>query len=267
MSEESSCLIVLGMHRSGTSFMGRWMVESGFDFGGNLVPGGIGNQDGHYEDMDFHDLHEGILSRCGIPYGGFERFDDLVVDDRSVAEIQGLITKKASTNQYWGWKEPRTCLFLREYEKLLPNAKVVVIYRDVEKVVSSLIKRDEKKYFRKRGKGGIIKRTFYKLKYRYIVHRSGQLEKYKNSWVRYNTNIAKYLSKKNKNDYIVVDFHDIKYKEGAIKYFIERNFEGVRLNPLNAIFKSERISAFESELSIDCSHCDQLADQFNKFIG
>ena len=266
MVEEGQCLIVLGMHRSGTSFMGRWMVESGFDFGSNLVPGGIGNQDGHFEDMDFHDLHERIFSKYEIPYGGFEDLEKLKLDDDDVGDIECLVEQKARQNRYWGWKEPRTCLFLSEYEKILPSAKVIVIYRDVDKVVSSLIKRDREVYFRKRGKKMWPKRLYYRVIYKLITKFSDLNGKYRRTWLMYNQSILEYLSNKEKTDYVVVDFHKIKNKEVVIREFVESHFSGVKLVPLSNVFNSDRITAITEDNGDNGSDCQVLSEKLKNLM-
>ncbi|MCL2923050.1 MAG: sulfotransferase [Trichodesmium sp. MAG_R04] len=51
--------------------------------------------------------------------------------------IKEIIVKNSISGN-WGWKEPRTTLFLDFWSHLLPNAKFILIYRSPWEVVDSL---------------------------------------------------------------------------------------------------------------------------------
>jgi len=61
-------------------------------------------------------------------------------------------------NEEWGWKEPRTCLFMDEYNQLIPSAFYMIVVRDFNSTVSSLINREYKVHDRKfRSRKRIVK--------------------------------------------------------------------------------------------------------------
>ncbi|HJT73097.1 MAG TPA: hypothetical protein VJ720_03740, partial [Chitinophaga sp.] len=55
-------LVITGMHRSGTSLITQWLYRCGLHVGDNFMGAGIGNEDGHFEDLDFYNWHRNILN-------------------------------------------------------------------------------------------------------------------------------------------------------------------------------------------------------------
>ena len=84
------------MHRSGTSLIAQWISRCGLNIGENLLPAHFTNKDGHFEDIDFHDLHEKIFSQHGITYGGFKHIENFKPTNEEKVTIQHLINIKKS---------------------------------------------------------------------------------------------------------------------------------------------------------------------------
>jgi len=65
---DAPCILVIaGMHRSGTSLLAALASEAGFDMGARLLAAGPGNPGGHFEDLDFLELHDAALAaRPGV---------------------------------------------------------------------------------------------------------------------------------------------------------------------------------------------------------
>ena len=149
-------LIILGMHRSGTSLITQWLHKCGLHVGDRLMGSSESNKDGHFEDLDYVRLHEEILKNYKFPGAGFITEQLNIKDRYYIEKLRSNVEFKRRLHNQWGWKDPRTCLFLDYYPELLPEAKYLVILRDYNEVVTSLIKRDfqeyKKLYFRKEGK-------------------------------------------------------------------------------------------------------------------
>jgi hypothetical protein len=141
---DNKVLIILGMHRSGTSLTSQWLYKCGLNIGDNLVPANDTNKDGHFEDLDFYYLHEEIFKAHNIPFGGFVNIEDFKPTAKEIESIKKVIDKKNKQHEQWGWKEPRTCLFINEYIKLIPNAQILILLRDYNQIINSLINRDMK---------------------------------------------------------------------------------------------------------------------------
>src|SRR5450432_585144 len=56
-------VIVLGMHRSGTSAVARLVQELGMNVGANLLPATDGNVYGHFEEAAFIRFHDDLIKR------------------------------------------------------------------------------------------------------------------------------------------------------------------------------------------------------------
>ena len=117
---KSNVLIIAGMHRSGTSLMAQWLNKCGLNLGDYLLGSGVGNSKGHFEDMDFYQLHEAILSQNSLNYR-VNTNDEIQLSEYHKIRAESIITLKSKLHDQWGWKEPRTCLFLT-------HINIIIIY-------------------------------------------------------------------------------------------------------------------------------------------
>jgi len=143
--QDKKTVVVLGMHRSGTSLTAGLLQILGVDMGQQLLPANQFNTKGYFEDTDFVDLNEEILKETG---GSWYKppSEERVKGAGEVLgnKIKYLITKKQNApNQIWGWKDPRTALFLNLYYNYLNNPYFIVCLRNPYEVANSLAERDE----------------------------------------------------------------------------------------------------------------------------
>ena len=138
---DNRVLVLTGMHRSGTSLLTHWLHTCGLHVGDDLLEASIGNEDGHFEDKDFFNWHRTALTTQQQPDDGFIHHALTAVPEQQLQELKMLLDRKQSLHTQWGWKDPRTCLFLDVYRELLPEARYLVIWRNYQVVVSSLITR------------------------------------------------------------------------------------------------------------------------------
>jgi hypothetical protein len=135
-------LIICGMHRSGTSLVSNVMREAGLDIGVREDVGlGVGQPRGHFEDREVFRLHEAILAASGRTC--------FTADEASLGEIAPFFQEQAramvaarADRPFWGWKDPRTCLFLDLWDGLLPKARYLFLYRHPVDVALSLWRRN-----------------------------------------------------------------------------------------------------------------------------
>src|SRR4051812_47513632 len=111
-------LIVTGMHRSGTSVVTQWLNKCGLHVGEELVGTGIGNEEGHYEDTDFFRVHRSLLKARRLSGDGYTAPVRNLTNEE-LDTLAAIIKFKNEHNQAWGWKDPRTCLFLDSYQALI----------------------------------------------------------------------------------------------------------------------------------------------------
>lgn len=136
-------IVILGMHRSGTSVVSNMLHRIGISMGSNLLPSDGFNPNGYFEDEDFLWINKGILENAeGTWYvpptveemiKGGEKFADAIcktVEDKR---------KKAGRN-LWGWKDPRNSLTCWSYMKEIPDARFIVVVRNLADIKLSLNK-------------------------------------------------------------------------------------------------------------------------------
>jgi len=137
-------LVLTGMHRSGTSLVARLFIEAGVDLGRELLGTGEHNLAGHFEDQDFLSFHEHVLiARDPSKRVLWEPPHDLAWST-SERERAAQIVRARVGGAPWGWKDPRTVLFLESWRELLPNATFCLLFRSPEQVVSSLRRRRDR---------------------------------------------------------------------------------------------------------------------------
>jgi len=134
-------LVIVGMHRSGTSLAASLLAGAGIDLGAKMLGAGTGNLRGHYEDLDFLELHKRILVANGLDEDGYSCPDHLAVPAGLAAEATRLVAARRAAGRPWGWKEPRTTLLLDFYGGLLPDARYLCVFRRPWEVVDSLLRR------------------------------------------------------------------------------------------------------------------------------
>jgi hypothetical protein len=137
-------LVIVGMHRSGTSVVSQWLAKCCLNIGDNLLGSGIGNEEGHFEDVDFYRYHEDVLQDNHLSILGYVNQPVNSLSYYQEEKLKSITNFKSKIHKQWGWKEPRTCLFLTHYRKLIPDAYYLIVLRDYNAVVNSLIVRDFK---------------------------------------------------------------------------------------------------------------------------
>jgi hypothetical protein len=137
-------LVITGMHRSGTSLLARFIHHSGIDLGDDLLGANRSNPYGHFEDVEILTFHRRILERefghqmwaPGPPS----------LKDRDWTEARTLVAERQHKG-HWGWKDPRTSLFLDLWAELLPGAHILVVIRHPDLVIDSLSRRTGTRFY------------------------------------------------------------------------------------------------------------------------
>ncbi len=137
-----SILTIAGMHRSGTSLTASILQSTGIDIGDRLMEASPGNAKGHFEDWDFVEFHENVLKSQGIAHEGWTETVSVRVQEQYLEKARNLISEREH-KAIWGWKDPRTTLFLDFWTELLPEARFILVYRTPWEVVDSLFRRGD----------------------------------------------------------------------------------------------------------------------------
>ena len=141
-----TALCTVGMHRSGTSVVSSLLQSGGLDIGQRLLGAGAGNVKGHFEDLDFFQLHVQILKSQGMHSTGFTLQRELAIGKQHVRRARALIAERRRRGVPWGWKDPRTTLFLDFWQQMIPEANFLFLYRCPWDVVDSFVRRGDKAF-------------------------------------------------------------------------------------------------------------------------
>lgn len=212
-------LIITGMHRSGTSLITQWLHRCGLHVGDRFMGAGIGNEDGHFEDLDFYNWHRNILNDNALPDDGLIHYPILSLSDGQKHELKSLLSRKVKGQSQWAWKDPRTCLFLDFYREMLPDARYLVILRDYKSVVSSLISRHyNKSVYKYKQKNGLplLMWKVFKQPYRKELLLKKYSQQYLKVWITYNEAILRHLQQLPDKTYLVVDHTSLSASNLAI---------------------------------------------------
>lgn len=140
-------LIVLGMHRSGTSAATRLLNLAGAYFGPEGVTTGANDENpkGFWERRDIRALNDALLHSIGCDWN---RVSELKLD-AFAPEVSAQFEKRASrlvmgmdAHRPWVAKEPRLCLLLPLWRKVLEAPICIHVLRNPLEVAASLRQRN-----------------------------------------------------------------------------------------------------------------------------
>ncbi len=155
MSEPASPVIVIGMHRSGTTLLSNVLQQCGL-FMGN-------RQDSHGEAFFFLRLNEWFLSQAHCSWDHVTPFSSLdTFTRRQLARVARRHLKgirrigflgigkflrypdAAALSIPWGWKDPRNTITIDIWKEIFPNARIIHVSRHPVDVAQSLRIREQK---------------------------------------------------------------------------------------------------------------------------
>ncbi len=155
MTQASPLILLLGMHRSGTSLLGSLLPALGVPLPGPLIAGDQHNPEGYYERHDVTALQEQLLINLQRWWPGSQGVlplpDGWLESDSALrvrANLRALLIDESRRQVGpWAIKDPRTSLLLPLWLGLtgelgLP-VRLVLSVREPCEVVHSLLRRDQ----------------------------------------------------------------------------------------------------------------------------
>ncbi len=154
MMNRKDPIVVLGMHRSGTTLLAEILAELGVFMGHKL--------EAHFESLFFKKLNVLILERAhanwDVPLG----LNYVMTEPETKKNIEIVIREKINSSRFvfeytgirrhnlflkddnylWGWKEPRTTITFPLYDKIFPDARYIFLFRNGVDVAKSLVARE-----------------------------------------------------------------------------------------------------------------------------
>lgn len=150
-------VIIIGMHRSGTTMIAEMLSEAGLFQGRDKDP--------NHEPVFFMEINDWLLRTAGGAWDQPKPFKYLMENsaalDKAVNFISGRLKSRHAASFFgtrkwpflspanppkgqWGWKDPRNTITLPFWLKLFPKARVININRHGVDVAASLLYRNGK---------------------------------------------------------------------------------------------------------------------------
>jgi hypothetical protein len=147
---ERKAIVVLGMHRSGTSALTRVLGLLGVQLPKNLMPANPANEAGYWESIDLHDVHEEILSSAGTSWDDILPFPEAWYTTEKAEQFQQkllwVLRKDFNASELYVIKDPRISRFVPLWLHILREFRSVphfiICVRHPLEVAASLTERD-----------------------------------------------------------------------------------------------------------------------------
>lgn len=144
-------LIVLGMHRSGTSALTGTLQQLGFDAGKALMPPDAFNKKGYFEDACVVEGNEALLRRLGRSWSDARLLPQRWSRHQWLADVRrefaGILRAEYDLSRPWVMKDPRLCRVLPLWQQVFSDLSLqpgyVLSVRHPLAVAGSLKRRDE----------------------------------------------------------------------------------------------------------------------------
>jgi hypothetical protein len=136
----SRTVLVLGMHRSGTSCLAGSLQELGLVLG-DVITVAPNNAKGNRENKRIMDLHNDVLRENGGSWDQPPPRSALRWSRQHRARRDAIIAEYGNA-ECWGFKDPRTLLTLDGWLEVLADPTFVGTFRHPGPVVRSLVKRN-----------------------------------------------------------------------------------------------------------------------------
>jgi hypothetical protein len=134
--DQPGLVLVLGMHRGGTSCVAHMLQRAGLFLGDRLMNDVTSsNLAGHWENLDVVAINDRILDFSG---GAWDRVPSCLRLDEEILERMRSFLASLRPHRAAGWKDPRTTLTFPAWKPLLPAYRLVVCLRHPMAVARSL---------------------------------------------------------------------------------------------------------------------------------
>lgn len=140
----ASPVIIIGMHRSGTSMLAEVLHQAGIHMGVH--------RDHNFEAMHFLSINQRAMWAAGADWDRPAIPDETHFDTWSAKDLYKIHFQIKNRFEYiftrladrpWGWKDPRNTFTLSHWLKVFPKAKVVHLIRHGWDVALSLCRRNQ----------------------------------------------------------------------------------------------------------------------------
>ncbi len=139
-------VVVLGMHRSGTSVLARALQVLGIELGDRLMPASADNPRGYWEDLEVVAINERVLAALSKDWRSPKALDaeqwHSAALEPIASEAEQLLKSRLEQYPQWGCKDPRMCMLLPFWQPIFRRLELaesyIVALRDPRAVADSL---------------------------------------------------------------------------------------------------------------------------------
>ena len=144
----ATVVVVLGMHKSGTSLISEILHYSGIDM--IEQDSTLGYDEGfHHERRATSEINKDLLRSRGLhSLETIRKLDARQAGPQLRSAAMSFVETMAARNADWGFKDPRTCLTYELWRDLLPPHKLVCVFRDAPEVLQHYARRRKVSAFR-----------------------------------------------------------------------------------------------------------------------
>lgn len=138
-------VLVLGMHRSGTSLLAGLLASTGLHVGAeeDFPPADVHNRKGYFELLDVWAIDEALLRLVGASWDDPGDLTRLAHGDRDLLTARARdVVERLDRHGPWVVKDPRLSVLLPFWRPLLGHPVAVLVFRDPLAVARSLAARD-----------------------------------------------------------------------------------------------------------------------------
>ena len=146
-------IIILGMHRSGTSLVARILQENGCFMGVDQISNLV-------ESRAFVSINDWLLHQCNATWVSpenwlhlpakiqsfFGQFAEWHLAQRwkhySHPSLEEYLPSPYKSKLIWGWKDPRNSLTYKQWHSVFPDARFIHVYRNPIDAAHSLYRRE-----------------------------------------------------------------------------------------------------------------------------
>jgi hypothetical protein len=152
MQNKRPVVVVLGMHRSGTSLVANLLNSLGVDLGQELMPADEHNLAGYWESKTIFEIHKQILKELNCDWHNpplsfpAEWWRKPKIEELKGNLVEFVHSECERTERIWGFKDPRTAILLPMWKEIFEELQLEPLYiltiRHPASVADSLSTRD-----------------------------------------------------------------------------------------------------------------------------
>ncbi|HIP14590.1 MAG TPA: hypothetical protein EYG74_03770, partial [Sulfurimonas autotrophica] len=143
---KQTCILVLGMHRSGTSALTGTLHLLDVYLGSKLMKANFANEKGYFENNELFKINEALLFECQSSWDDTFYHEEKLENIKNFDNLKTIIKKEFEYSKIFAIKDPRLAFLFPIYKKILKelniDIKVILPYRNPIEVASSLNSRD-----------------------------------------------------------------------------------------------------------------------------